>query len=124
MILNAFIAAASVAAGLYALQILDAPVSQITAGAFGLLTCYVLTLPPAAVRKTNVRPSGVRVPSWTPVLEPDHRIDGPAAIYGSREQRTASPTQSKKDGPSIRCPFCAITLTGVSHTIECSAAAS
>ena len=62
MILNAFIAAASVAAGFYALQILDAPVSQITAGAFGLVTCYVLTLPPALLRKTIVRLGGL---SWT-----------------------------------------------------------
>ncbi len=62
MLLNAFLAAASVAAGFYALQILDAPVSQITAGAFGLFTCYVLTLPPATLRKTIVRLGGL---SWT-----------------------------------------------------------
>lgn len=62
MLLNAFIAAASVAAGYYSLQTFAAPVSQIMAGAFGLLTCYVLTLPPASLRKTIVRLGGL---SWT-----------------------------------------------------------
>ncbi len=62
MILNAFIAAASVAAGYYSLQTFDAPVSQVMAGAFGLFTCYVLTIPSAAVRKTIVRLGGL---SWT-----------------------------------------------------------
>ena len=41
---------------------LRAPVSQVMAGAFGLFTCYVLTLPPAALRKTIVRLGGL---SWT-----------------------------------------------------------
>ena len=62
MILNAFIAAASVAAGYYSLHTFDAPVSQVMAGAFGLFTCYVLTIPSAAVRKTIVRLGGL---SWT-----------------------------------------------------------
>lgn len=62
MILNAFLAAGSVAAGFCALQMLDAPVSHIAAGAFGLFTCYVLTLPPATLRKTIVRLGGL---SWT-----------------------------------------------------------
>ena len=62
MLFNAFIAAASVAAGYYSLQTFDAPLSQVMAGAFGLFTCYVLTLPPAALRKTIVRLGGL---SWT-----------------------------------------------------------
>jgi type IV secretory pathway TraG/TraD family ATPase VirD4 len=62
MLLNAFLAAASVAAGYYSLQTFDAPASQVMAGAFGLFTCYVLTLPPASVRKTIVRLGGL---SWT-----------------------------------------------------------
>lgn len=59
MLFNAFIAAASVAAGYYSLQTFDAPLSQVMAGAFGLFTCYVLTLPPAAPRKTIVRLGGL-----------------------------------------------------------------
>ena len=60
---NAIIAALSLAAGYYSLQILDAPAAPALATAFGLLAAFALTLP-AAQRKSKVivRLSGL---SWT-----------------------------------------------------------
>ena len=61
--LNVILAAVSAAAGYYALQILDAPKSQIMAVAFGALACYALGLPTSALkRKVIVRLRGL---SWT-----------------------------------------------------------
>ncbi len=60
---NAIIAALSLAAGYYSLQILDAPAAPALATVFGLLAVFALTLP-AAQRKSKVivRLSGL---SWT-----------------------------------------------------------
>ena len=61
--LNAIIAALSVAAGYYSLQILDAPNAQLMAAAFGLLAGYALTLPASErKRKVIVKLRGL---SWT-----------------------------------------------------------
>ncbi|MEO6787180.1 MAG: hypothetical protein ABI318_13700, partial [Chthoniobacteraceae bacterium] len=60
---NALIAALSAAAGYCSLQILDAPASQMMAGAFGLFACYALTLPAGGLkRKVIVKLRGL---SWT-----------------------------------------------------------
>ncbi len=60
---NTIIAALSLAAGYYSLQILDAPAAPAMATAFGLLAVFALTLPAAQrTRKVIVRLSGL---SWT-----------------------------------------------------------
>jgi hypothetical protein len=62
-ILNAIIAALSVAAAYYSLHILHAPASQIMAAAFGLFACYVAVLSMGErKRKVIVRLGGL---SWT-----------------------------------------------------------